>query len=138
MYPACAMGMSVDASELVRMRTCTLFCRSRRPRHGQVDVADRNVLASLEIRVADVAAAGDRDRVVADEELVVHPVVEPARLEQVLGTTQDRERAPRDKRVVDSDADVRVRGEGADHRSGIECRGIVEQQAHARAAIRGL
>ena len=47
-----------------------------RSARDDVHVAEVDLLIDFEIVVADVATADDRDRVVHDEELVVHAVVD--------------------------------------------------------------
>ena len=105
---------------------------------NEVEVAELDGRARLEVLVADVAPAGDRHRVVADQQLVVHPVVEAPALEQEFSAAQEREMAPRDVRIVDADLDVGMRGERSDHRAGVEGLCVVQKQPHAHAAVRGL
>ncbi len=107
------------------------------PDDRQVEVAELDLGARLEIRVADVAPTGDRDGVVADEELVVHPVIEAPAADDELGPAKQRQLAPHDERIENADLDIRMRCQRPNLGIAVEGLRVVEQQPHANAAIGG-
>ena len=94
--------------------------------------------AAHEVLVGDVAATGDDDHAVGDEELVVHPVVEALEVEQRRGELGQEPAAPAAERVEQPHLDVRERGEPDEQRVAAGRVEIVDEQAHAHAALRGV
>ena len=104
--------------------------------HVEVDVV--GALVGHEVLVADVASAGHRHRAVGDEELVVHPMVDPAEIEQRSRDPGADALEADHERVEQADLDVRMRRQAEQQRivaAGVE---VVEQQADAHAARRGI
>ena len=100
-----------------------------------VVVAEFIVAAALEIFVPDIASSNDADFVVDDEELVMHPIVEPGRIAQKLRDVHERDLSAVGKRIEDPQFDIRVSGERPDLRFATERAGVVEQHANPHAAI---
>ena len=102
-----------------------------RPDRHHVQVDERERLVGVEVLIADVATADDRDLAVDRERLVVHAAIEPRKVGKVF----ERPPAAQAERIEQPDLDVRVRGERRKER--VEARGIVvvQQQADAHAAI---
>ena len=138
-----------------RLASCQRFDRNRQravperietlrdlvdDRTGRDDVviAELEVAATLEIFVSDVAPADDADFVVDDEELVVHPVVEPGRIGKKLGDVNEVDGAAIGKRIEKPQLDVRIPRERPDLRITAEGAGVVEQHADPHAPIGGL
>lgn len=108
-----------------------------RPDDREVDIAEFQFRAGLEILVTYVAASGHGNGVIADEELVVHPIVEPAGLEQVLDSAQEGEILPCDLRIEDANFDVRVCNERPYLGVAVDSELVIEQEPHAYAAVCG-
>src|SRR6185369_5873594 len=69
-----------------------------------------------EVFVRNVAASHDGDRAVGDEQLVVHPVIEPPDVEQRRDVFAGNALARATERVEQAYLHVRVRGQAAKHR----------------------
>ena len=91
----------------------------------------------FEIRVADVASADDRHRVVDDERFVVHAPVEARSVDDELADLGQHRRVARVERIEQPHFDVRMRIERIEHVLGVAGIEIVDEQAHAHAAIGG-
>ncbi len=105
-----------------------------RSQHVEVDEVGRG--AGHEVLVADVAPAAHRQRVVGDEQLVVHAVVDAAELVQRRQHTLRRRAGARGQWIEQPHLDIGVGREVGEHdvvAGGVE---IVDQQAHAHAARR--
>ena len=105
----------------------------RRAEQEHVEVAEVHAASGVEVFVADVAAADQRDPAVDDPRLVVHAVVDA---EETLHHFQQAPHAAAvAERVVQPHLDVRVRVQRQQRR--VEPLGIdvVEQQAHAHATL---
>ena len=102
----------------------------RTDRH-HVEIDERHCLVRIEVFVADVAAADDRNLAVDRERLVVHAAVEAREVGEVLQRTP----ATQPERVEQPHLDVRVRRER--RQECVETGGVVvvEQQPDAHAAI---
>ena len=100
-----------------------------------VVVAELRVGIDLEIRIGNVAPADERDRIVDDHQLVVHPVVEPPRLEQELEGAHRQQMAAIGERVEDADLDVRVSAERDQTLVAVERVAVVDQHAHPHPAV---
>jgi len=108
----------------------------RRSGHQHVAVAEVVDRIPVVIVVGVVAAAGDADRAVDQQQLGVHALVELAPAargcEQVLGVAQVR---AVEHRVVDADFEIRVRARQRGQRvHAFERRQLVDQHPHAHAA----
>ena len=91
-------------------------------------------LMHVEIVVADVAAADDRDRVVHDEQFVVHAVVDATEV------GEETQQLPRSigERIEDADFDVGVRIHRRDEHVAVALEvQIVDQDAYPDTSIRG-
>ena len=98
-----------------------------------VHVAKVDGLMHVEVVIADVAAADDRDGIVHDEQLVVHAMVDAA---EVGEKTQQLQGAI-GKRIEEADFDVRVRVQRRDDRVTTSLEGqIIDQDAHMNAPVR--
>src|SRR5438552_704619 len=102
-----------------------------------VGIAELSRAAGLEIFVADVPAAQKRDRVVRDVELVVHAVIEARAGKQEFGIAQHVEDAARIKRIEDTDLYVLVRRQRGDLLVALGVVAVVDEHAHAHAAVGG-
>ena len=107
-----------------------------RSRNDEIEVSELELRARLKILVADIAPAGHRNGVVADEELVVHPVIEPAGLEQEFDAAQHAELLPRQVGIEDTNFDVGVRHERPDSGAAVDSQRVVEQQPDPHTAVR--
>ena len=109
---------------------------NRRARERHVSVDEVHAGAGGEVLIPDVAAADDRDALIDDPGFVVHPMIEArAARKQLTGRAQQS--APRSKGIEQADLDARVtieRDEGIVVRPRVH---VVEQHAHAHAAICG-
>ena len=87
----------------------------------------------IEVLVADVASADDRDLAVDRERLVVHAPIEA----REVGQEFERSQATQAKRIEQPHFDVRMRGERTEE--SIETRGVivVEQETDTNAAVGG-
>ena len=104
------------------------------PEHREVQIHEVDFLAGPEILVADVAPAHDRDPVVGDPALVVHPPVHALEAQGALARLRQRP-FPRDPRVEHAHFDAwmrRQRRQAVVHRTGVE---VVQQESHANAAV---
>ena len=109
-----------------------------RARGEHVEIDEVRVRAAHEVLVGDVAPAGDREGVVRHEQLVVHAVVDAIELVHRPQQPRREAAAARGERIEDAHLGVRGRGQ-----AGVElvlARGveIVDEQAHAHAARRGV
>jgi hypothetical protein len=59
------------------------------PGDDDVVVAELGLRIDLEILIADIASADDRDRIVRDHQLIVHAVVQPPLVQQDLDSAND-------------------------------------------------
>ncbi len=98
-----------------------------------VQVGEIDQLVQGEVLVADVSAADDRHRAVGGHRLVVHAVIQAQR----VGHEAHGAGIPRGDRVEQRDADIRV---GIEQQEclviGLPDPEVVQQQAHANAAVR--
>ncbi|MDT4832232.1 hypothetical protein FQZ97_657760 [compost metagenome] len=108
----------------------------RRPGHQRVHVDEVRRLAAPEVLVGDVASAGDGEAVVGNEELVVHAPVHAADLVQRQQHARAQATAAHRQRVEDAHLDVGVRGQPGQHLVVSARVQVVDQQAHAHAALR--
>jgi hypothetical protein len=107
-----------------------------RPRRDHVHVDEVGLGAAHEVLVGQVAAAGHREAVVGDEQLVVHPEVDAAELVRRRDDAAEGRPAARGQRVEQAHLDVGNRGEAAKQlvlAAGVE---VVDEQADAHAAPR--
>ena len=104
-----------------------------RSARDDIQVAEVDLLMDLEIVVADVAATDDRDRVVHDEELVVHAVID------AIEVGDEVQQMPRTmgEGIEETDFDVRVRIQGGDDCVTALKVQIIHQDAYPYAAIGG-
>jgi hypothetical protein len=112
--------------------------RHHGPGHDQFEIDEVGAFAAQEILVGQVAPAGNRHRAVGHEELVVHAVVEPAKVGEELDPPRGGVVAGVHERVEQADLGIGLRGKSeqqAVHAGGIK---IVEQQAHPYAATGGI
>jgi len=98
-----------------------------------VAVAEVEHRVRVEVLVADVAPAEDRDTAVDGEGLVVHAAVEPRELAQEV--ERPAQAAPLQRRVEDADLDVRVLVEQRQHVVAPAHVDVVQQQPHPHPAI---
>ena len=100
----------------------------------EVDVAKIGLAAHRKIMVADIAATDNGDGIVDDERLVVHAVIDAGEIDEIVGKARRAEC----EGIEQSHLDVAM---------GVEDRQIevlsfeidvVEEQAHAHAAIGGI
>jgi hypothetical protein len=104
-----------------------------------VHVDEVRLHAALEVLVGDVAPADHRHHPVGDEELVMHPVVEPAEVEYRRDVFHgDAAAAGTAERVEQMHLDVRERGQAAQQLVGVHRVEVVDQQPHPHAADRGV
>ena len=112
--------------------------RQHRADNERVEVDEVDAVALHEVFVSDVASAGNRHGAVGDQQLVVHAPVDAAEVEQRGRKAPAKAASSGRKRVEQAQLDVRVRGEAGQQlvlSRGVE---IVEQQANAHAAPRGV
>ena len=94
--------------------------------------------AARKVFICDVASAHDGDRAVGDEELVVHPVIEPSEIADRRGVFAGDALSCAAKRIEQAYLDVRKRRQSAKHRVAA-CRvKVVHQQPHPHAAQCGV
>ena len=110
-------------------------------RHDGTDDQDVHVdevarRASRKVFVGDVPAAHDGNRTVRDEELVVHPVVEPPEFPKRRRVSTRHALARTAKRIEEAHLDVGKGRQPAKHRVSAHGVQIVDQQPHAHAAQR--
>jgi hypothetical protein len=94
--------------------------------------------AAHEVFVGDVAAAGNHDRAVRNEQLVVHAVVEPGEVRQRRDVLGQQAVAPAAERIEEADFDVGKRREPDEELVAADGIQIVDDEAHAHAADRGV
>ena len=104
----------------------------------QVDVGEVHRLVRLEVLVAKVASADDRQAAVDQHQLVVHAPVLQRQVQQPSQGASDSVAAADMQRIEYSNLDVGVRRERRDPVVMSVAGGVVQQQAHAYAAIGGL
>ncbi len=103
-----------------------------------VHVDEIAALVEHEIFVADVAPAGDGDHAVGDEQLVVHAVVDSIDVAERTDESARQRFAQAAEGVEQPHFDVRRFGQCAQHRVGLRGEQVVDQQAHAHAALAGV
>ena len=95
-----------------------------------------HLIARVEVRIADVASADDRLHAIDDERLVVHAPVEAMPFDEELAGLGECGPIAETERVEQAHLDVRMRVERVEHAVLSADVEIVEQDAHAHAAIR--
>ena len=118
--------------ELVECRRELLDDRAR---GKYIVIGELGFRIDLEILIADIAPADERDRIVDDHQLVVHPVVEPRVAEHEFEGAKKRRMAAIRERVEDPDLDLRMRVQRHDLLIACDRFAIVDQHAHAHAAV---
>ena len=106
--------------------------------HEYVHVDEIARRAAREVFVGDIAPAHDSEHAIGDEQLVVHPVIEPPEIGDRRSVFADDALSRAAKWVEQAHLDVRERRQAAKHRvpaHGVE---IVHQQTHSHAAQRGI
>ncbi|WRS40643.1 hypothetical protein VA613_07125 [Thiobacillus sedimenti] len=96
------------------------------------------VRVDLEIHVTDVSPADQGDRVVRNEQLVVHAIVQAVGIEHELEAAEKPRGPSVAEGVVIANLDVRVRLERRDLFVSIQRFPIIDQETDADAAIRGM
>src|ERR1700734_3082425 len=100
-----------------------------------IGVGELGIRVHLKILIADIAAADQRRGIVDDQQLVVHPVVEPR------GMKREFDRAPKsivcavDERVEYPNLDVRMSIQGDDLFIAGDGGAVVDQYPDTHAAI---
>src|SRR5208282_2699830 len=74
--------------------------------HKYIVVGELRRRINLEILIADIAAADEGDRIIRDQQLIVHPIVKPRMIEQILRRSYQWIVAAVRKRVKDPHFDV--------------------------------
>ena len=120
------------------------FVESRRKLPGDrtasedIVVGELRLGVDLEVLVADIAPADQRDRIVHDQQLVVHPVVEARGIEGEFESPQRRQMAAVDEGIEDPDLDGTMRFQRRDlFVAGLRF-AVVDQDPHTHSAIGGL
>ena len=102
--------------------------------HVQID--EIIVLIAREVLIADIAAAGDGQRVVGDEQLVVHAVIDAANVARRGDEPGPGRESAAGKRIEHPDLDVRVFAQMQEAPVFARRIEIIDQDAHPHAAVR--
>ena len=108
-----------------------------RPDGEQVEVREVGLGAAVEVLVAEIASADDRDRVVGHPQLVVHAAVKPLGIAQELEQASDSGLAAGHEWIEQPRLDARNQGRRATYEIAICGMDIVEQDAHSYTAFGG-
>ena len=100
-----------------------------------VTIAKVVALVVVEVFSRHVATACDADLAVDDQRLVVHPLVDRAKVGQHIECAGQQRHADRGLGVVDADVDRRMLGQGQQGFVGRVDHQIIHQHAHAYATI---
>jgi hypothetical protein len=116
--------------------------RCRQLRHDgagrdHVEIDEIVLGIAREVLVADVAAAGDGECIVGDEQLVVHPVIDAANVGCRREKASPRRESSARKRIEYPDFDIRVFAQMQEPPIFTHRIEIIHQNAHPHAAIRG-
>ena len=118
-----------------------LEARGHAPDHGadqqHVAVAEVVLVVVVEVLIGHVAAAGDRDLAVDQQDLVVHALVDAAEVGGDVHHALLQRRADRGLRVIDADVDVRMAGQREQRLVRRVDQQVVDDHADLHAALRG-
>ena len=103
----------------------------RRTNDHHVEVGKFNAFSRTRVLVAYIAPADDRHLVVSGKRLVVHAVIHTREISKKVGCAS----TALHQRVVEAHLDIRMRIEGGDRFVETGRIRIVQQDAHAHAAI---
>ena len=106
-----------------------------RPRGKHIVVRHLGIRVDLEILVADIASADQRDRVVDDDQFVVHPVVEARIVEREFEHAQERGMTAITERVEYSNFNLPMSVQRHQLLIALNRFAVVDQHAHAHAAV---
>ena len=138
------LGGGHDRAQRIDARAVPVFVEQhRQPRQNGADdegvqIDEVGTGAGHEVFVGDVAPAGHRHHAVGDEQLVVHTPVHAVEVVDVVGKARQQVLPPGRKGVEQPDLDIGVGVQRQQQRvfaSGVQ---VVEDQAHAHAAQRGV
>ena len=100
-------------------------------------VGELGVGINLEVLVADVASAGQCHGLIGNQQLVVHPVIEPGMMREVLDIPEQPHVAAIGPGVVNANLDVRHAGELKELFVATHRIGVIHEDAYADAARGG-
>src|SRR5690606_33199145 len=101
----------------------------------QIEIGEVEPLVDLEILIAQIAPADNRQAAVGHYQLVVHASMLAGQVQQAAEGACDEIATAQVQRIEDMNGDVRVRGEDRDLVVVTVAGGVVEQNPHAHAAI---
>jgi len=108
-----------------------------RPRGHDIVVRELRLGVDLEILIADVAAADERQRAVGHQQFIVHSIVEPRRVdEEVQPSYQPRVPAVR-RRIENSHLDGRIHEQSQKLLVAGDPIPVIDQHTYAHPAVRG-
>ncbi len=108
-----------------------------RPHTEHVDVGEIQIGLRVEILVAQIASADDGHGAIGQPQLVMHASMLLGQIEQPAQITGGAHAAAQIERIEQADLNVRVRSECGDDFIQPVAGGVVQQNAHANAAIGG-
>jgi hypothetical protein len=108
-----------------------------RPDREDIVVGELGARIHLKIMITDVAPADQGDRIIRNQQLIVHPIIEPRGIEQEFQAAQQLAVAAIHERIEDPNFDIRLPVEGKNLSVAGDRFTVVHEYTHTNAASRG-